>query len=176
MNDRTSTPFRKSAYILVPATSIAENDLIEFATALQPDGPTPDRLLASWWRGAEPHCAVAAVHEETGAMVGLCGGRPCNWIIGGRSYPAVAICDWFVDPKHGGKLIGKRMVQHFQRPDRMLYAISISDIAIAYLQRLGWVGPNDSCLMVVPLPRISRLALSLSQRQRDLELGLHVVS
>ena len=139
MNDRGSNPDHTSAYVLVPATSVAEGNLIEFATPFWPDRSSCDRFLSSWWRRAEPHCAVAAVHQETDAMVGLCGGRPCEWSIGGQSYSSVAICDWYVAPNHAGKSIGKRMVQHFQRPDRMLYSISISDVAIASFQRLGWV-------------------------------------
>ena len=108
-------------------------------------------------------------------MVGLCGGRPCEWSIGGQSYSSVAICDWYVAPNHAGKLIGKRMVQHFQRPDRMLYSISISDVAIASFQRLGWVGPYTSSLLVAPLPRFGGVALSFLRRPGDLDFSDHVI-
>jgi hypothetical protein len=175
MNDHTFNPSGKRAYVLVPAISIVEADLIKFAAAVWPDHSSRARMLSSWWRRAEPDCAVAAVHIETGVMVGLCGGRPCEWMIGGQPSSAVAICDWFVDPNHAGKLIGKRTLQHFNRPDRMLYALSISDVAIAYVQRLGWVGPFSSCLMVAPLPRVTRIALSLLRRPGDLEFNDYFV-
>src|SRR5882757_8112574 len=138
MNDREPLPPRKSAYALVPAASIRDHALGAFAAALGPGAPSLDQIRASWWTRAQPHCAVAAVHIETGTMVGLCAGRPSEWIIAGQTVPAVAVCDWYVHPNHAGKLIGKRMVQHFQRPGRMLYGISISDVAIAYLQRRCW--------------------------------------
>ncbi len=109
-------------------------------------------------------------------MVGLCGGRPCEWSIGGQTCSSVAICDWHVAPDHGGKLLGKRMIQHFYRPDRMLYGISISDVAIAYVRRLGWVGPYVSSLMVAPLPRLGAAALSLLRRPGDLDFSDHVVA
>jgi hypothetical protein len=175
MNDRGPNPSHRSAYALVPATSVSEDNLIKFAVALGLDRATYDRFLSSWWGRAEPHCAVAAVHQGTGAMVGLCGGRPCEWSISGQTHSSVAICDWYVAPNHGGKLLGKRMIQHFQRPDRMLYAISISDTAIAYLRRLGWVGPYSSWLMVAPLPRLAGAAFSFLQRPGDLDFSDHVI-
>jgi len=175
MNDREPPNPRKSAYALVPAASIRDDALGLFAAALGPGAPSFDQIRASWWRRAQPHCAVAAVHVETGTMVGLCGGRPSEWIIAGQTVPAAALCDWYVHPNHAGKLIGKRMVQHFQRPDRMLYGISISEIAIAYLQRLGWAGPFASSLMVAPLPRLGRAALSLFPTRSDLDFSDHVV-
>jgi hypothetical protein len=175
MNDREPLPPRKSAYALVPAASIRDHALGAFAAALGPGAPSLDQIRASWWTRAQPHCAVAAVHIETGTMVGLCAGRPSEWIIAGQTVPAVAVCDWYVHPNHAGKLIGKRMVQHFQRPGRMLYGISISDIAIAYLQRLGWVGPFASALLVAPLPRLGHAAFSLFATRSDLDFSDHVV-
>jgi hypothetical protein len=168
-------PVRESAYALVPATSVSDADLGAFAAVLGPRAPSYEQIRASWWRRAQPPCAVAAVHKETGAMVGLCGGRPSEWMIGGRAVPAVAICDWYVHPGHAGKLIGKRMVQHFQRPDRMLYAISISDVAVAYLQKLGWSGPFASSLMVAFLPGLAGAALSFLRPRSDVEFRDHVL-
>jgi hypothetical protein len=175
MNDREAQPSRKSAYALVPATSISEDALHAFAAALGPGAPSQAQIRASWWRRAPPDCAVAAVHVETGGMVGLCGGRPCEWIIAGQTVPTLALCDWFVHPAHAGKLIGKRVVQHFYRPDRMVYAIAISEMAVAYLQRLGWVGPFASSLMVAPLPRLSRAALSFFPLRGDFTFSEHLV-
>jgi hypothetical protein len=176
MNGRALNSPPKSAYIFVPARSIAEDNLINFAQIFWPHRPAHDPVRSGWWRRAEPHCAVAVVHEPTGDMVGLCGGRPSEWMIAGQPYAALAICDWYVDPKHAGKLIGKRMLQHFQRPDRMMYAISISDTAVAYIQRLGWIGPHVSCLMVAPLPRFVGAALSWFRRPGALDFSDHAVA
>jgi len=168
-------PPRKSSYVLVPAASIRDDALRAFAAVLGPGAPSYAQISTSWWTRAEPHCAVAAVHAETGTMVGLCGGRPSEWSIAGQTVPAVAICDWFVHPDHAGKLIGRRLLQHFYRADRLLCGFSISDMAIAYVQRLGWVGPFASSLMVAPLPRLGRAALSLLASRSGLDFSDYVV-
>jgi len=143
-----------SHYELVPAISVEESRLVDFAAAVWPDEAPHFGVLSSWWRRAGSDCAVAAVHRPSGAMAGLCGGRPCTWSIEGASVPAIGICDWFVAPAHAGKGLGKRLVRHFEAPNRFIYAFSISDAAVAYLRVLGWEGPYASSLMVVPLPRI----------------------
>jgi GNAT superfamily N-acetyltransferase len=103
-------------------------------------------------------------------MAGLCGGRPCEWSIAGQTLPAVAICDWYVSPAHAGKGIGKRLVQHFDAPDRFLYAFSISDAAIANFKKLGWQGPCASSIMLLPLPRFAHMALRFAKSDGNLEL------
>jgi ribosomal protein S18 acetylase RimI-like enzyme len=109
--------------------------------------------------------AVAAVHRPSGAMAGLCGGRHCTWSVTGASVPAVAICDWYVAPGHAGKGLGKRLVQHFDRPERLLYAFSISDAAIANFQKLGWEGPfRSSVLLLLIPPRLARHLARLRPR------------
>jgi hypothetical protein len=104
-------------------------------------------------------------------MVGLCAGRPSEWMMSGRAHDVVAICDWYVAPDHEGKLLGRRLIRKFAAPGRMLYAFSISDVAADYLNRLGWVGPYASSLLVLPLPRLARL-LAL-RRRHDLQLHEH---
>lgn len=159
-----------SDYALVPANSIDEGRLIDFAKTVWPDQGPHYRMLSSWWRRAEPHCAVAAVHQPTGAMAGLCGGRPCEWSIADRSLSAIAICDWYVAPDHAGKGLGKRLVQHFDTPERFLYAFSISGAAIANFKKLGWKGPYTSSIMVLPLPRLVGILLSLRAVSKDVEI------
>jgi ribosomal protein S18 acetylase RimI-like enzyme len=155
-------------YGLVPATSVDKQALIDFAAAVWPQQTPPYRVASSWWTRAGPECAVAAVHRPTGAMAGLCGGRPCTWSIAGQSLPAVAICDWYVSPAHAGKGIGKRLVAHFDAPDRFLYAFSISDAAIANFKKLGWQGPYASSIMLLPLPGIVTIALRFAKHGGDL--------
>ncbi len=166
-------PPRAGGHLVVPAKSIDEDKLTEFAAAVWPERPR-DRILASWWRRAAPDCAVAAIAGAR--MVGLCAGRPSEWMIGGRAHPVVAICDWYVAPDHEGKLLGRRLVRRFEAPDRMLYAFSISDVAIDYLSRLGWVGPYPSSLMVLPLPRLARVPLAALRRRSGLDLQDHEVA
>jgi GNAT superfamily N-acetyltransferase len=166
MNDRSSA----NDYVLVPARSIDERRLIDFAASVWPEQRPDYRVISSWWRRAEPSCAVAAVHQPTGAMAGLCGGRPCEWSLADRSLDAIAICDWYVAPGHAGRGLGKRLVQHFEAPDRFLYAFSISDAAIANFKRLGWTGPHRSPLMLLPLPRFAGIALSVLTDGSGLEL------
>src|SRR5262245_37559767 len=145
-------------YLLVPAASVNTERLLAFDAVVQPERQPRDRILASWWRYATPECAVAAIHTPSGAMVGICAGRPSTWIFPSGSIPAIAICSWFVDPTHFGKGIGKRMVKQLSAPGRFLYTFVISEAAIANFQRLGWVGPYVAPMLARPLPGL--LALS----------------
>jgi hypothetical protein len=174
MNGPDAQPTQAPAYALVPARSIADDRLLAFAASVLPESP-PERMLQSWWRGADPSCAVAAMHEATGEMAGLCAGRPSKWSIDGVSYPAIAICGWYVAPGHVGRLIGRRLVRHFEAPDRMMYAYSMSEDASQYLSRLGWVGPYSSSLLALPLPWAARLAHAILRQNPDLTLVDHVV-
>jgi GNAT superfamily N-acetyltransferase len=153
-------------YALVPAVAVERAPLVDFVAAIWPELVPEERIRAFWWMRAAPEFAVAAVHRPSGAMAGLCGGRHCVWNIVGGSHPAVAICDWYVAPGHAGKGLGKRLVQHFDRPERLLYAFSISDAAIANFQRLGWVGPFRSSLMLLLVPpRLARHLARLRSRR-----------
>jgi RimJ/RimL family protein N-acetyltransferase len=171
MSDRAAiTPSRSSDYELVPAKSVDERRLIEFAAAVWPDRSPHEHFLTGWWKRADPAGAVAAVHRPTGEMAGICGGRPCEWTIAGQMLPAVAICDWYVAPAHAGKGLGKRLVQHFEVPGRFLYAFSISEAAIANFKKLGWEGAFRSALMIVSLPRLVAIPWSLTIGRSGLEL------
>jgi len=145
-------------YVFVPAVSVDAERLLAFDAVVQPERQARDRILTSWWTRATPECAVAAIHTPSGAMVGICAGRPSTWIFPSGSTPAIAICSWFVDPAHFGKGIGKRMVKQLSAPGRFLYTFVISEAAIANFQRLGWVGPYVAPMLARPLPGL--LALS----------------
>jgi hypothetical protein len=106
-------------------------------------------------------------------MAGLCGGRHCVFGIGGRDVPAVAICDWYVAPGHVGRGLGKRLVRHFEKPERFLYALSISDAAIANFQKLGWMGPYRSSLMLLLVPPVLAKHVARLRRQPGLSLDFH---
>jgi hypothetical protein len=160
---------------LVPAKSIDAEQLMKFADAVWPERPRK-RILATWWRGAAPEWAVAAIDRPSGRMVGLCAGRPATWTIGGETHPAVAICDWYVAPDHEGKLLGRRLLRRFETPDRLLYAFSMSEVAAAYLGRLGWVGPHAANLLASPLPRLVRLPFALVPPGSSLVLEEHVIA
>jgi hypothetical protein len=125
---------------------------------------------------AAPGCAVAALHQPTNTMVGLCGARPSEWVIGGAFYPAVSIGDWHVDPAHEGRLIGRRILRHFQEVSgRLVNAISISDVATAYVRRMGWKGPYRSSLMAMPLPSFARIGHRAITRDSGLTFDEHAV-
>jgi hypothetical protein len=156
-------------YAIVPAISIDDERMIRFAASIWPD--RHDRILSSWWRQASPDCAVAAVHQATGAVAGMCGGRPSEWVIDGRVWPTVSITDWYVRPDHGGKLLGRRTIRRFEQPGRLLNALSISDVAVAYVKRMGWMGPFGSTLMALPMPRLARIGVSLLARRGGLALA-----
>lgn len=164
-----------SASDLVAAKSIDPEQLMKFADAVWPERPR-ERILATWWRRAAPEWAVAAVNRPSGRMVGLCAGRPATWSIGGETHPAVAICDWYVAPDHEGKLLGRRLLRRFETPDRLLYAFSMSEVAAAYLGRLGWVGPHAANLLALPLPRLARFPLALVPPRAGLALEEHVIA
>jgi len=158
-----------NGYALVPATSVDSPALLAFAAATWPELDPQARIRAFWWRRAGPEYAVAAVHRPSGTMAGLCGGRHCVFRIDGRDVPAVAISDWYVAPAHEGKMLGRRMVRHFQKPERFLYAFSISKAAIAYLGRLGWSEAYRSSLLLLPVP--PRLASHFARLRRDAGLS-----
>jgi hypothetical protein len=159
----------ETSYALVSAKLVEPDKLVAFSQVVWPDGP-PDRLLASWWRFASEDCSVAAIHRPTGLMAGLCAGRPSEWLIGTQPCAAVAICDWYVAPAHAARMLGRRLVRHFARPDRLLYAFSMSDDAVAYLARLGWTGPYSSTLLALPLPRVARWMQSIVRLAPGLSL------
>jgi GNAT superfamily N-acetyltransferase len=161
-------------YLVVPAKSIEPEQLMKFADAVWPERPR-ERILATWWRRAAPEWAVAAVERASGRLVGVCAGRPATWTIGGRVHPAVAICDWYVAPDHEGKLLGRRLLRRFETPDRLLYAFSMSEAAAAYLGRLGWIGPDASDLLALPIPRVMRLPFALVPPRSELVLEEHVI-
>ena len=157
-------------YALVPAVTVERAPLVDFVAAIWPDLVPEERIRAFWWMRAAPEFAVAAVHRTSGAMAGLCGGRHGVWNIAHdlqlASHPAVAICDWYIAPGHAGKGLGKRLVGHFDQPERFLYAFSISDAAIANFQKLGWVGPFRSSLMLLLIPpRLARHLARLRSRR-----------
>lgn len=162
-------------YLVVPAKSIDPEQLMKFADAVWPERPR-ERILATWWRGAASEWAVAAIDRASERMVGLCAGRPATWTIGGLSHPAVAICDWYVAPDHEGKLLGRRLLRRFETPERLLYAFSMSDVAAAYLGRLGWIGPHAASLLALPVPRLMRLPLALLRPRGGLVLEEHVLA
>ncbi len=172
MTDQGNT--RESAYALVPAKHVEAETLAAFSATIWPDRP-PERLLSSWWMRADDDCAVAAIYRTTGTMAGLCIGRPSKWMIAGQTCSAVAICDWYVAPAHAARMLGRRLVRHFERPDRMMYAFSMSDDAIGYLARLGWTGPHTSGLQALPLPRLARLIRSARTLERKFELHDYAV-
>jgi GNAT superfamily N-acetyltransferase len=151
-------------YAFVPAKSIGDADLVTFAAAAWPERPPYERVLASWWRRADPSCAVAAVHEATGTMAALCAARPAAWIIARRAATGRAICEWYVAPAHAGKGIGKRLVQHFAAPDRFLYAFAMSEAAAVNFAKLGWKGPYSATLLALPFPRLAAIPLALKGR------------
>jgi hypothetical protein len=147
-------PPKSVSYDVVSARAVDPDKLTDFAARVWPERPR-ERILESWWLRAAPECSVAAI--AGGRMVGLCAGRPSEWVIGARVHPAVAMCDWYVAPDHEGRLLGRRLIRRFDAPDRMLYGFSISEVAINYLSRLGWAGPYASSLMLLLLPRLARL-------------------
>jgi GNAT superfamily N-acetyltransferase len=166
---------RHSQYALVSANDIDAERLVDFASRVWPDRPPYERILSCWWRHAAPDCAAAIVHQS-GGMVGLCAGRPSEWVVAGQVYPAVSICDFFVDPQHEGKLLGRRLLRHFEGPGRLLNALSISDTAAAYLGRMGWTGPYASSLMVMPLPRVARILHRWIVRRAGFDLTNHAIA
>jgi hypothetical protein len=158
-------------YAIAPANGIDDEQLIRFAAAMWPDRTMPERILSSWWRQASPECAVVAIHRANGTVAGLCGGRPSEWVIAGRICPAVSITDWHVRADHGGKLLGRRLIRYFERPERLLNGWSISDMAVTYVRRMGWKGPFKSSMLALPLPRITRLAASVMAGRGKLDLA-----
>src|SRR5262249_25445976 len=163
-------------YAFVPATAIDEPRLLAFTAAVFPHPPAREPAAPHSWRGPAPALGVAAVHEASGAMAGLCGVRPIEWIIGGAPRPAFAMSDWYVDAAHAGHGIGKRLVQHFERPDHFVYAISLSDAAIANFKRIGWLGEYRASLMLLPLPQIARAFDALRGRAAGIDLQDYAVT
>jgi hypothetical protein len=157
-------------YAIVPANAVDDERLIQFAAAIWPDRTLPERILSSWWRQASPECAVVAVDRANGMVAGLCGGRPSEWVIAGRICPAVSITDWHVRADHGGKLLGRRLIRHFERPERLLNGLSISDMAVTYVRRMGWKGAFKCSMLALPLPRVTRLAASIRAGRGELDM------
>ncbi len=156
-------------YELIPARAVDDIRLLAFAQSVL-HGDNPERLMDAWWRRAECSCATAAMHRPSGDIAGLCVARPSQWAIGQERHSAVAICGWYVSPAHTGQRIGQHLVNQFQTSRQLVYAFSISDDAIRAFERLGWVGPYRSSLMVLPVPRLARIAHRLLRRNDNLTL------
>jgi Acetyltransferase (GNAT) family len=163
-------------YVFVPAKCVADADLVKFALVARPDHRPSERILLSWWRRATPCCAIAAIHTPTAAMAGLCCGRPAQWRIADRLVPSLAICDWYVAPGHAGQGVGKRMVEAFAAPDRLLYAYSISRAAVINFKKLGWNGPHPTALMPLALPRAATMARRLLTGRNVAPLEPHSIA
>src|SRR6516162_5865041 len=116
-----SNQVRAAGYDFVPAKSIDLAHLNAFSATVWPECPA-DHLVSRWWRRAEPSCATAAVHEETGAMAGFCSARPSDWVIKRETVSTVAICDWYVDRAPAGKGLGKYLLQRFETVDKFVFA------------------------------------------------------
>jgi GNAT superfamily N-acetyltransferase len=160
---------RAAGYDFVPANSIDQAHLIAFSAAVWPDRPA-DQLISRWWRRAEPSCATAAVHEATGALAGFCSARPSDWVINRQTVSTVAICDWYVDPAHAGKGLGKYLLRCFETVDKFVFAFSLSDAAVANFKKLGWAGPHRACLMLLPLPTIAKFRAAIFAGRTPFEL------
>jgi len=158
-----------AGYDFVPANSIDQARLIAFSAAVWPDRPA-DQLVSRWWRRAEASCATAAVHEATGAMAGFCSARPSDWVINRQTVSTVAICDWYVDPAHAGKGLGKCLLGRFETVDKFVFAFSLSDAAVANFKKLGWAGPHRACLMLLPLPTIAKFRAAIFAGRTAVEL------
>jgi ribosomal protein S18 acetylase RimI-like enzyme len=165
---------RAAGYNFVPANSINQAHLSAFAAAVWPDRPA-DQLVSRWWRRAEPSCATAAVHEATGAMAGFCSARPSDWVINGQTVSTLAICDWYVDPAHAGKGLGKCLLRRFETVDKFVFAFSVSDAAVANFKKLGWAGPHRACLMLLPLPAITKFRAAIFAGRTAVELENWVI-
>jgi Acetyltransferase (GNAT) family len=165
---------RAAGYDFVPANSIDQAHLIAFSAAVWPDRPA-DQLVSRWWRRAEPSCATAAVHQATGAMAGFCSARPSDWVINGRTVSTVAICDWYVHPAHAGNGLGKFLLRRFETVDKFVFAFSLSDAAVANFKKLGWAGPHRACLMLLPLPTITKFRAALFAGRTAVELQNWVI-
>jgi Acetyltransferase (GNAT) family len=167
MND--SAQVRAAGYNFVPAKSIDQAHLNAFSAAVWPDCPA-DQLVSRWWRCAEPSCATAVVHEATGDMAAFCSARPSDWVVNRQTVSTVAICDWYVDPAHAGKGLGKCLLQRFETADKFVFAFSLSDAAIANFKKLGWVGPHRTSLMLLPLPTISKFRAAIFAGRNPVDL------
>jgi GNAT superfamily N-acetyltransferase len=176
MSDSNAQTACTGAYTPVFANDIGADNLTNFASRVWPDRPPYDRILSCWWRNAPSECAHALVHRASGLMVGLCAGRPSEWVIAGQVHPAVSICDFFVDPQHEGRLLGRRLLRSFEAPGRLVNAISISDVAATYVSRMGWKGPHTSALMAMPLPGMARVAHFLTLARSDFDMTDHVLN
>jgi len=167
-------PAGADGYALIPAKDVDEERLIDFAAEVWPER-SRERTLSSWWRRAEPSCAIAAVHRATGKMAGICCARPSRWTIAGRTVAAIAICEWYVAPGDAGKGIGKHLVRHFESPNLFLYTFLISEAAAANFRRLGWNGPYRAPLLVLPFPRLAKIT-SFLYSAANLEIRNHLVT
>ena len=173
MSCETRPVRRSTEYSLVPARSVPSGDLFKFAELVRPERQGQEGFAASWWRRADPACAVAALHLPSGAMAGLCCGRPAEWKLADRLFAGTAICDWYVAPGHQGQGLGPRMLTAFEQGDRLLYAFSISAAAIRGFKKLGWLGPHSSSLLAVVLPRAAHAVLSRFSAQPDYAFEPH---
>jgi hypothetical protein len=93
-----------------------------------------------------------------------------NALVNRQIVSTVAICDWYVDPAHAGKGLGKCLLQRFETADKFVFAFSVSDAAISNFKKLGWVGPHRASLMLLPLPTITKFRAAIFAGRTSVEL------
>ena len=90
-----------------------------------------------WWQFAEPPILLAE-QAPTAALAGLCAYLPFRLRTRGREVDAAWFVDFFVQPNHQGRGIGRRLTQAVHA--RFALTASLSQTAMAWrvFQKLGW--------------------------------------
>lgn len=120
--------------------------LRDFSRLVWPDVSDTVLLRRWWWATSpEPQCWIAE-DKVTSEIAALCAARSVRFAVGSDAVQAISICDWNVSPQHGGRRLGRRLVELATAGAEVCYTTSISESAATAFTKLSWT--NDAAVPI----------------------------
>lgn len=114
-------------------------------------------ILSKWWIESERADTIVAFDEIKQRVAGIVVGIKSRWPLpDGSISDTVSICGWYVAPEYAGQGLGRLLVCWFDETTTSKNTLAISKDAVRGFQKLGWIGPFRSSLLLLPFPVFRR--------------------
>ena len=121
-------------------------------------------VLTEWWVCSNHAETMVAFDVIQNRIAGIVVGVKSRWpLIDGTISDTVSICSWYVAPEYAGQGVGRLLVSYFDQTTSSQNTIAITANAVQSFQRLGWIGPFRSQLLILTLPGLRRTQLQVSE-------------